>query len=87
VIIRSDRPLEYGVSGEENAVLIHFPHSSIARANDRRPLDTRVFGGPVRRVVPLQVRGGTDLRIELHGPADYHLEQSGSVLTITFSMR
>jgi hypothetical protein len=87
VIVRSDKPLEYGVSGEENAVLIHLPHSAIARANDRRPLDTRVFGGAVRRVVPIPVSGGTDLRIELGAPADYRLEQSGPVLTISFSLR
>jgi hypothetical protein len=39
----------------------------------------------VQRVVPVAVAGGTDVRIELREPAEYKLEQSGPVLTVTFS--
>ena len=85
VIVRSDHPLEYGVSGEGDAVLLHLPSAAIPLANNRRPLDTRFFDGPVQRVVPVAVAGGTDVRIELKGHAEYQLEQSGSVLTVTFS--
>jgi hypothetical protein len=85
VIIRSDKPLTYGVSGEERAVLLHLPGSIIPRPNDRRPLDTHFFDGPVLRVVPIDVKGGVDLRIELRGRAEYQLSQSGSVLTVVFS--
>ena len=85
VIVRSDHPLEYGVSGEENAVLLHLPSAGIPLPNNRRPLDTRFFEGPVQRVVPVAVAGGTDVRIELKGHAEYQLEQVGSVLTVTFS--
>ena len=85
VIVRSDHPLEYGGSGEGDAVLLHLPSAAIPLANNRRPLDTRFFDGPVQRVVPVAVAGGTDVRIELKGHAEYQLEQSGSVLTVTFS--
>ncbi|MFN2549475.1 MAG: AMIN domain-containing protein [Myxococcales bacterium] len=85
VIVRSDHPLEYGVSGEGNAVLLHLPGANIPLPNNRRPLDTHYFGGRVQRVVPLAKENGTDVRIELNGHADYQLAQSGTVLTVTFS--
>jgi len=85
VIVRSDHPLEYGISGDDGALLLHLPSAAIPLLNNRRPLDTRFFGGPVSRVVPLEVAGGTDVRIELREHAEYQLEQSGSVLTVTFS--
>jgi hypothetical protein len=88
VIVHSNQPLEYGVSGgDNNALLLHLPSAGIPLANNRRALDTRFFGGPVQRVVPLAVPGGTDVRIELSEHADYQLEQSGSILTVTFSAR
>jgi hypothetical protein len=85
VIVRSDGPLEYGISGEGKAVLLHLPSTAIPVANNRRPLDTQFFAGAVQRVVPLPVEGGTDVRIELRERAEYQLAQSGSVLTVTFS--
>ena len=85
VIVRSDHPLEYGVSGDGRAVLLHLPSARIPLPNNRRPLDTRYFDGPVQRIVPVAVAGGTDLRIELKDPAEYQLEQSGAVLTVSFA--
>ena len=85
VIVRSDHPLEYGISGDDGALLLHLPSAAIPLLNNRRPLDTRFFDGPVSRVVPMPVAGGTDVRIELREHAEYQLEQSGSVLTVTFS--
>ncbi|HEY4770335.1 MAG TPA: hypothetical protein VIH51_06900, partial [Myxococcales bacterium] len=85
VIVRSDHPLEYGISGDGSAVLLHLPSAAIPLPNNRRPLDTRFFEGAVSRVVPLQVADGTDVRIELRAHAEYQLAQSGSVLTVTFS--
>lgn len=85
VIVRSDHPLEYGVSGEGSAVLLHLPGAGIPLPNNRRPLDTQFFGGPVQRIVPVAVVGGTDVRIELKGQTGYQLQQSGSVLTVTFT--
>jgi len=85
VIVRSDHPLEYGISGDDSALLLHLPFAAIPLLNNRRPLDTRFFDGPVSRVVPMPVAGGTDVRIELREHAEYQLEQSGSVLTVTFS--
>ena len=85
VIVRSDHPLEYGISGDGSAVLLHLPSAAISLANNRRPLDTRFFEGAVSRVVPVQVADGTDVRIELREHAEYQLAQSGSVLTVTFS--
>jgi hypothetical protein len=85
VIVRSDHPLEYGISGDGSAVLLHLPSAAIPLPNNRRPLDTRFFEGAVSRVVPVQVADGTDVRIELREHAEYQLAQSGSVLTVTFS--
>ncbi len=85
VIVRSDRPLQYGVSSSDRAVLLHLPNAAIPVANNRRPLDTRFFGGPVQRVVPHEVKGGTEVRIELREPAVVHLNQSGSLLTVSFT--
>lgn len=85
VIVRSDHPLEYGVSGEGDTVLVHLPGAGIPLPNNRRPLDTRFFGGPVQRIVPVAGPAGTDLRIEMRGHAEYQLAQSGTVLTVTFS--
>jgi len=87
VIVRSDHPLVYGISGDDGALLLHLPSAAIPLLNNRRPLDTRFFEGPVSRVVPMQVAGGVDVRIELREHAEYQLEQSGSVLTVTFSSR
>ena len=86
VVVRSDRSLDYGVSGDDRAVLLHLRGAGIRRPNDRRPLDTRFFGGVVERVVPLVVAGGIDLRIELRAHADYQLQQGDGVLSVTFSM-
>jgi hypothetical protein len=85
VVIRSDAPLRYGIAGDDRTVVLHLPGAAISRANDRRPLDTRFFDGPVARIVPVEVSGGTDLRIELRAPAQYQLSQDGSVLTVVFS--
>jgi AMIN domain len=87
VIVRSDRQLDYQVSSAETAVLIHLPNARIPLENNRRALDTRFFEGPVERVVPLQVPGGTDVRIELRQQAEMHLEQSGALLTVSFTPR
>ena len=83
--VRSDRPLEYGVTSEEHAVLLHLAGAAIPVANNRRPLDTSFFGGPVERIVPLVVPGGIDVRIELREKTAFALQQSGDVLTLTFS--
>jgi hypothetical protein len=85
VIVRSDQPLEYGVSEGGDAVLLHLPSAAIPLPNNRRPLDTRFFSGAVQRVVPIAVPGGTDVRIELRERAEYQLAQNGSILTVTFS--
>ena len=87
VIVRSDRPVEYEVSTAETAVLIHLRSARIPLMNNRRPLDTHFFEGPIERVVPLEVPSGTDIRIELRQRAEVHLEQSGPLLTVSFTPR
>jgi hypothetical protein len=87
VLVHSEHPLDCTVGGEGRAVLLHLRGAEIRRPNDRRPLDTRFFGGPVERVVPLAVPGGVDLRIELREPVDYQLQQASGLLTLTFSGR
>jgi len=55
--LRSDRPLRYGVSSTERAVLLHLPDAAIPVANNRRPLDTRFFGAPCSEWVPTAASG------------------------------
>ena len=85
VLVRSERPLEFGVTGEDRVVLVHLKGAELRRPNDRLPLDTRFFGGVVERVVPLVVPGGIDLRIELRGPSAYQVQQGDGVLSVTFA--
>jgi hypothetical protein len=84
VTIRSDRPLEYAVTGEGRVVVVHLKGAGIPIATNRLPLDTRFFDTRVVRVVPESVAGGIDLRIELRGEARYELSQASGVLTIAF---
>jgi hypothetical protein len=85
VVVHSDGPLEYGVADEPGAVLLHFRGAHIPLANNRRPLDTSFFTGPVARVVPRQLDAGADLRIELRSRAEVHLQQDGGLLTVSFT--
>jgi AMIN domain-containing protein len=84
VLVHSDRLLQVRVSSSDRAVLLHLPNTAIPLANNRRALDTRFFDGLVQRVVPQQVPGGTEVRIELREPAQAHLVQDGSLLTVSF---
>jgi len=84
VLVRSDRPLEYAVTGQDGVVVVHLRGAGIPLPTNRLPLDTRFFDTRVLRVVPEPVAGGVDLRIELRGQARYELSQSAGVLTIAF---
>ncbi|MFL5394817.1 MAG: AMIN domain-containing protein [Myxococcales bacterium] len=84
VTVRSDRPLDYAVTGEGRTVVVHLKGAGIPIATNRLPLDTRFFDTPVVRVVPEPVAGGVDVRIELRGQVRYELSQASGVLTIAF---
>jgi hypothetical protein len=83
-MVRSDRPLEYAVTGEARVVVVHLRGAGIPIPTNRLPLDTRFFDTSVVRVVPEPVAGGIDLRIELRGQTRYQLSQSSGLLTIAF---
>ncbi|HEY2031168.1 MAG TPA: AMIN domain-containing protein [Myxococcales bacterium] len=85
LVVRSEKPLGYGITGEERAVLLHLAGATIPRHGDRLPLDTHFFEGPVLRVVPVETATGVDLRIELRARAEYQVSQDGDVLTVAFS--
>jgi AMIN domain len=85
VIVRSDGPLDASVTSDDRVVLVHFPGARIPLVNNRRPLDTSFFVGPVARVVPRQLEAGADLRIELRSRAEVHLQQTGGLLTVSFT--
>ena len=84
VMVRSDRPLDYAVTGEDRLVVVHLRGAGIPIPTNRLPLDTRFFDTPVVRVVPEPVAGGIDLRIELRGQVHYELSQASGLLTIAF---
>lgn len=85
MLVHSDRPLDFELASEGFTVVVHLRGAGIPNANNRRPLDTRIFGGAVARVVPVAVPGGTDLRIELQGRASHRVEQTAALLTLTFT--
>jgi hypothetical protein len=85
VIVRSDKPVEYAVAAGERELVLKLPGASIPRVNDRRPIDTAVFGGAVERVEPRLVSHGVELRVRLRAPAGFHVEQNGGVLTLSFA--
>jgi hypothetical protein len=73
------------VTADDGAVLLHFEGVRIPLFNNRRPLETSWFAGPVARVVPRQLEAGADLRIELRQRAEYRLQQNGGLLTVSFT--
>jgi hypothetical protein len=85
VLVRSDRAVEYRVTRTDREILLHFDSAIISVANNRRPLDTRFFGGPVARIVPLASAAGTDVRIELREATEFHVQQTAGLLTVTFT--
>ncbi len=85
VIVRSDHALEYTVTVSDHALVLRLPGASIPSANNRRPLDTSVFGGAVERLVPRIVPGAVELRVELRERVDFEVKQAGAVLTVTFA--
>jgi hypothetical protein len=84
VLVRSDHPLDYAVSGEGREVVVHLRGATIPLASNRLPLDTRFFGTSVVRIVTDIVGDGVDLHIELRAQTRYQLQQAGDVLTIAF---
>ena len=78
-------PVEYTVASAEREVVLKLPGASIPRLNDRREIDTSIFGGAVVRVLPRVVPGGVELHLQLRARADFHVEQSGGVLTVSFA--
>jgi AMIN domain len=85
VLVRSDGPVEYSVTRGDRQVLLHFDSATISVANNRRPLDTRFFGGPVERIVPVASAASTEVRIELREAADFQVQQTAGLLTVTFT--
>ncbi|MBS2023267.1 MAG: AMIN domain-containing protein [Deltaproteobacteria bacterium] len=85
VLVHSDRELAVRVTTEPSAIVLHLRGAANPVANNRRPLDTHFFGGPVLRVVPEAEAGGTQVRIELRGNADYQLSQTAELITVTFA--
>ncbi|HXN54640.1 MAG TPA: hypothetical protein VN874_00120, partial [Myxococcales bacterium] len=85
VLVRSDGPVEYSVTRGDRQVLLHFESATISVANNRRPLDTRVFGGPVERIVPVASAASTEVRIELREATEFQVQQTAGLLTVTFT--
>src|SRR5262249_58678774 len=53
VYVRTNEPVRYTVSqADERTVILELENTSFSRSNDRRPLDTHYFGGPVVQITP-----------------------------------
>mgnify|MGYP003694803033 CR=1 FL=1 len=52
VYVRTNEPVHYTVSQvDDRTVVLELENTAISRSNDRRPLDTRFFGGPVVQII------------------------------------
>src|SRR5262249_57505739 len=60
VYVRTNEPVRYTVSqADDRTVVLELENTTITRRNDRRPLDTRFFSGPVVQITPKPGGGRT----------------------------
>ena len=69
VLVRSDRPLDYAVTGEGRVVIVHLRGAGIPIPTNRLPLDTRFFDSPVTGVTLKEHGGDLEISVALRGAA------------------
>ena len=85
LLIHTTRALAYVVRQvSPTELILELPGARIARANDRRPLDTAFFASPVTLISPRVVAGGVRIEITLRGPSRYTAAQEPRLLTLDF---
>ena len=87
VFVRTNEPVRYTVSqADDHTVVLELENTTLQRSNDRRPLDTRFFGGPVLQVAP-RPAGGKSVRVAvtLRDKVEYQARQDGNEVSLQFA--
>ncbi|HTS79634.1 MAG TPA: AMIN domain-containing protein [Myxococcaceae bacterium] len=87
VYVRTNEPVRYSVSqADDKTVILELENTTFQRNNDRRPLDTRFFGGPVMQITPGPVGGKTvRLAVTLRDKVEYQARQDGNEVSLQFA--
>ena len=87
VFVRTSEPVHYTVSqADERTIVLELENTSIHRSNDRRPLDTRYFGGPVVEISPRPASGKTvRVSVTLRDKVGYQARQDGNEVSLLFA--
>ena len=87
VYVRTNEPVRYTVSqADDRTVILELENTTFTRSNDRRPLDTRFFGGPVVQITP-QAGSGRTVRVAvtLRDKVGYQARQDGNEVSLQFA--
>ena len=87
VYVRTNEPVRYTVSqADDRTVILELENTSFSRSNDRRPLDTHYFGGPVVQITP-QAGSGKTVRVAvtLRDKVGYQARQDGNEVSLQFA--
>jgi len=87
VFVRTNEPVRYTVSqADDRTVVIELENTAFQRSNDRRPLDTRFFGGPVMEIAPRPASGKTvRVAVTLRDKVGYQARQDGNEVSLQFA--
>jgi hypothetical protein len=87
VYVRTNEPVRYTVSqADDRTVILELENTTLSRSNDRRPLDTHFFGGPVVQISP-QAGSGRTVRVAvtLRDKVGYQARQDGNEVSLQFA--
>jgi hypothetical protein len=87
VFVRTSEPVRYTISqADDRTVVLELENTSLQRSNDRRPLDTRFFGGPVVQITPRPASGKTvRVAVTLRDKVEYQARQDGNEVSLQFA--
>jgi len=87
VFVRTSEPVRYTVSqADPKTVVLELENTTLQRRNDRRPLDTRFFCGPVVQISPSPAGGKTvRVAVTLRDKVEYQARQDGNEVSLQFA--
>jgi ATPase subunit of ABC transporter with duplicated ATPase domains len=87
VFVRTSEPVHYTVSqADDRTVVLELENTTFQHSNDRRPLDTRFFGGPVVEITPRPASGKTvRVAVTLRDKVGYQARQDGNEVSLQFA--
>jgi len=87
VFVRTNEPVRYTVSqADPKTVVLELENAALQHKNDRRPLDTHFFGGPVVQISPSPAGGNTvRVAVTLRDKVEYQARQDGNEVSLQFA--